>query len=163
MDERWQKVDILSCKRSLWTTPKCSIEPDQWGYLGPPRTLKILLAIAVGDHSIPSLFDNSIIKHDSTLCRKVPIFTAACSLKTGWRLLVDTFFQNGQILVDSFRGWILVDTFGEFFLSTRIPLLGWIFVDIFLVNSSGHFLMVITKSANTVGQPMQGVQGRSPC
>ena len=31
-------------------------------------------------------------------------------------------------------------------------------MDIFLVNSSGHFLMAITNSANTVGQPMQGVR-----
>ena len=34
------------------------------------------------------------------------------------------------------------------FLSTRILRLGWIFVDIFWVNSSGQFLMVITKSVH---------------
>ena len=32
----------------------------------------------------------------------------------------------------------------------------------FWVNSSGHFLMVITNSANTVGQPMQGCGGEAP-
>ena len=45
---------------------------------------------------------------------------------------MDTFFQNGRILVD-----------------------------IFWVNSSGHFLMVITNSANTVEQPTQGVWGEA--
>ena len=35
-------------------------------------------------------------------------------------------------------------------------------MDIFLVNSSGHFLMVITNGANTVGQPMQGMRGVKP-
>ena len=44
-------------------------------------------------------------------------------------------------------------------LSTTILLLGRIFVDIFGLNSSGHFLMVITNSANTVDQPTQGVWG----
>ena len=63
----------------------------------------------------------------------------------GWSLLVDsdfswTLFQNGWILVDIFRGWILMDTCQWEFL----------FVDIFLVKCSGHFLMVITNSANTV-------------
>ena len=47
-------------------------------------------------------------------------------------------------------------------LSTRIPLLWWIFVDIFWVNFSGHFLMVITNGANTVGQPQLGVRAESP-
>ena len=31
-------------------------------------------------------------------------------------------------------------------------------MDMFLVNSSGHFLMVITNSANIVDQPNQAVQ-----
>ena len=61
----------------------------------------------------------------------------------GQWIVVDTFFQNGQIIVDIFRGWI--------------------FMEIFWVNSSGHFLMVITNSANTVSQPTQGVRGQSPC
>ena len=49
-----------------------------------------------------------------------------------WRLLMDTFFQNGWILVDIFWGW----HFWWF-------LLGWIFVDIFWVNSSGHLLIML--------------------
>ena len=32
----------------------------------------------------------------------------------GQWILVDTFFQNGWILMDIFWGWILVNTFGEF-------------------------------------------------
>ena len=40
-------------------------------------------------------------------------------------------------------------------LSTTILLLGRIFVDIFGLDSSGHFLMVITNSANTVDQPRE--------
>ena len=53
----------------------------------------------------------------------------------GQWLLVDTFFQNGQIFVDIFKGWLLVDTFW------------WILVDTFVfekspfwVNFRGHFL-----------------------
>ena len=82
----------------------------------------------------------------------------------GWRLLMDSDFSwtlfskwansNGHFQRVNSRGH---------FLSMRIPLLGWIFVDIFLVNSSGHFLMLITNSANTVGQPTRGVRGQSPC
>ena len=44
-------------------------------------------------------------------------------------ILVDTFFQHGWILVEIYRGWIFVDIFHEFswtFLSTQIPLFGWI-------------------------------------
>ena len=53
----------------------------------------------------------------------------------GQWLLVDIFFQNGQIFVDIVKGWILVDTFW------------WILVDTFVhekssfwVNFRGHFL-----------------------
>ena len=62
----------------------------------------------------------------------------------GQWLLVETFFQNGPILVDIFRGWI--------------------FVDIFWVNSSTHFLMVITNSANTALLISQhrGCGGKAP-
>ena len=62
------------------------------------------------------------------------------------------FFQNGRILVSTFWVWILVDILCEFlwtFFSTRIPLSGWIFLDIFWVNYSGHFFVVITNGANT--------------
>jgi hypothetical protein len=50
--------------------------------------------------------------------------------------------------VDSDFSWPLLVNSRRHFLSTRILLLGCIFVDIFLVNSSVHFLMVITNSAN---------------
>ena len=36
-------------------------------------------------------------------------------------------------------------------------------LDIFWVKSSGHFLVVITNVANTIGQLTQGVQEQSPC
>ena len=36
-------------------------------------------------------------------------------------------------------------------------------MDIFWVNSSGHFLMVTTNSVNTVGHLMMGVWRGSPC
>ena len=67
-------------------------------------------------------------------------------ISEGWRLLVDTFFQNGQILVDIFWGWILVDTFGDFLWTFFVhenssP---WVnFVDIFWVNSKVPILLVV--------------------
>ena len=62
----------------------------------------------------------------------------------GQWLLMDTFFQNGQILVDIFWVWLLVDIFcpWEFFYSGK-------FLWTFFWVSSGHFLMVITNSANS--------------
>ena len=77
-------------------------------------------------------------------------------------------FTAVRFLADNDFSWTLFSKWANssgvnsrgHFLSMRIPLLGWIFMDIFLVNSSGHFLMVIT---NTVGQPTQGVRGPSPC
>ena len=55
-------------------------------------------------------------------------------------------------------GHFLVSSRGHFFHEKSS-----FFVDIFWVNFSGHFFMVITNSVKTVGQLMQGVQGRSPC
>ena len=50
----------------------------------------------------------------------------------GQWILVDTFFQNGRILLDIFWGWILVDTFGEFSLSEFLwTFFGWILVKTF--------------------------------
>ena len=49
------------------------------------------------------------------------------------------------------------------FLWTLLVTSPWVnFRGHFLVNSSGHFLMVITNSANTVGQPTQRVPGKAP-
>ena len=53
---------------------------------------------------------------------------------SGKWILVDTFFQNEGILVDIFKGWILVEIFHEF---------SWTFIvhenSSFLVNFRGHF------------------------
>ena len=53
---------------------------------------------------------------------------------SGKWILVDTFFQNEGILVDIFKGWILVEIFHEF---------SWTFIvhenSSFLVNFHGHF------------------------
>ena len=46
--------------------------------------------------------------------------------------------------------WTLFGDFSWMLLSTRSALFGLLFVDVFWVNSSGHFLMVIMKSANTI-------------
>ena len=99
----------------------------------------------------------------------VPIFNVL--LQDGDILL--TMNYSGHFfskLVNSSGHFLRVNSLGQFlvnshehFLSMRILLLGWIFVDIFWVNSSGHFFMVITNSANTVDQAMQGVRGQKPC
>ena len=58
------------------------------------------------------------------------------------------------------KRWIFVDTFHEFwwtFLSTRIPLFGWNFVDIFWVNSCQHFWWILIDTfykASTVRAPL---------
>ena len=71
-------------------------------------------------------------------------------------ILVDTFFQNEGILVDIFKGWILVETFQEFswtfIVHENSSLFLWISVDIFGVNSSGHFF----QCNNTSGQVRLG-------
>ena len=68
--------------------------------------------------------------------------------------------SSGHFLEVEFSWTLLVNSRWHF-LSTRIAVLGGIFVNISLVNSSRHFWMVITNSTNTVGQPTtQGVQGR---
>ena len=65
----------------------------------------------------------------------------------GWRHFVDNdiswtlFFKMGDF------SWTLLGDFSWTLLSTRSPFFGWIFVDIFWVNSSGHFLVVIINSA----------------
>ena len=98
--------------------------------------------------------------------------TANWTLSTGlgWRLFVDNDFWRTRFLKWAnssghfFEGefsWPLLVTSRGHSLSMIILLLRWIFMDVFCVNSSGHFLMV-TNSANTVDQPTQRVRGRSP-
>ena len=43
--------------------------------------------------------------------QKLRVISGGMETSCGQWLLVDTFFQNGRILVDIFSGWILVDTF----------------------------------------------------
>ena len=86
-------------------------------------------------------------------------FTGMETFHGQWHL-VDTIFQNGWLLVDILKRWHFVDTFGDIswtILSTRCHLFGWLFVDIFWVNSSGHFLMVIINSTNC-----RGCKGKAP-
>ena len=47
-----------------------------------------------------------------------------------WIILVDIFFQNGWILVDIFRRWVLVDILGEFYWTVKnCDQRAWILVD----------------------------------
>jgi hypothetical protein len=81
-------------------------------------------------------------------------------VKLEWRHFVDNdiswilFFKMGDFSWTLSKGDFSWTLFGDFLwtlLSTRSPLFGWIFVEIFWVNSSGHFLMVIINSANRRG------------
>ena len=87
----------------------------------------------------------------------------------GQWILVDTFFQNGRILVDIFWGWILMDTFGEFSWTQEFLFLGefswtyfgWILVDTLMVitngaNAGGMGAKPLLSSANTVQCQVRG-------
>ena len=102
------------------------------------------------------ILDLEVLDQSVTIKRKLGIRFEWCAIfgimQLGWRHFVDNdiswtlFFKMGDF------SWTLSK--GDFswtLLSTRSPLFGWIFVDIFWVNSSGHILMVIINSANRRG------------
>ena len=106
------------------------------------------------------ILDLEVLDQSVTIKRKLGIRFEWCAIfgimQLGWRHFVDNdiswtlFFKMGDfsrtLSKDDFS-WTL---FGDF-LWTRSPLFGWIFMDIFWVNSSRHFLMVTKNSANRRG------------